>query len=406
LENSKTLLLFTGEFPYGKKGEPFLEDEIFYLSKDFQQIYIFPRIKSSVIRPVPGNVIIIDLLVCEPKRLRNQPLGTIIKGFVAVLAEVWNSKQKAWSYFVHLRHFLFIWADAYDLKEKLEAWLMQNKASNTLLYTYWSDTSLLACNILHQKFPKLKIITRVHGFDLYEERNIGEVVPFQAKKYSRVEQIYCISKHGKRYLENRLSIEQRQKLKVAYLGIKAPLSESIPRSSTPLIVSCARMEPFKRIGMIPDVLQLINKPLKWVHIGDGPEFERVKEKIKSLPDYIQVTLMGQTTNSQVHSFYQNNPASLLLSLSTSEGLPVSMMEAISYGIPIVATGINGIPEIVTDKTGILLKPDESIENIAHKITHVILTNPFNRSEIVDFYRKHFNAETNYANFAKEISNLL
>ncbi|MGD9991914.1 MAG: glycosyltransferase [Salinivirgaceae bacterium] len=282
-----------------------------------------------------------------------------------------------------------------------------NLQKNMLCYTYWSDTALLALSLLKKQNQQLRIITRTHRFDLYDDRNMGNHVPYRLTKYKAVDAVYCISRHGKRYLENKLPKKYHGKLALSYLGVNPP-AEATKKTNPeiPLLVSCARMEPFKRISMIPEILKNVTVPLKWVHFGDGPEFDLAQQKIKELPPHIQVTLMGQLTNKEIHDFYRDNEIALFLSLSSSEGLPVSMMEAISYGIPIIATGVNGVPEIVTEKSGILLEPDESIENIADKIVNVITANPFNRSEIVDFYRTHFNAETNYANFAKEISNLL
>lgn len=405
-KSNKTLLLFTGEFPYGKKGEPFLEDEILFLSKEYSNIYVFPRKKSDVIRYLPTNVQIIDDLAINSLKIIKQPIIIILKSLSNILFEALKT-HKGYKYLIRLRHFLYIRLEAQILKNELINWLFANSINNALAYFYWSDSSLLAFSLLKKKDYVQKAICRAHRFDLYDANNFGGLIPFRLTMYERVDAVYCISSHGRNYLLRNTPQRIHSKIKLAYLGVKASKIAAPEKTlSSPIIVSCARMETFKRIGMIPDVLKLINMPLKWVHFGDGPEFEQVKEKIKSLPETIQVTLMGQTTNSQVHRFYQNNPVSLFLSLSTSEGLPVSMMEAISYGIPIMATGINGVPEIVTEKTGILLKPDESTENIADKIVNVITANPFNRSEIVDFYRTHFNAETNYANFAKEISNLL
>ena len=68
-------------------------------------------------------------------------------------------------------------------------------------------------------------------------------------------------------------------------------------------------------------------------------------------------LAGQLDHREVLSFYERHHVDALLSLSLSEGLPVSMMEAQSYGIPIVACAVHGVPEIVNERTGILLPPD-------------------------------------------------
>lgn len=52
--------------------------------------------------------------------------------------------------------------------------------------------------------------------------------------------------------------------------------------------------------------------------------------------------------------YSEHPVDVFINLSTNEGVPVSIMEAISFDIPIVATDVGGTSEIVTDETGILV----------------------------------------------------
>jgi glycosyltransferase involved in cell wall biosynthesis len=62
---------------------------------------------------------------------------------------------------------------------------------------------------------------------------------------------------------------------------------------------------------------------------------------------------------------------IFVSVSVKEGLGVSLLEASSYGVPIVAGNVGGIPEIVQDGvTGFLVPPRDS-EALAEKIIHVL-----------------------------------
>jgi glycosyltransferase involved in cell wall biosynthesis len=80
-----------------------------------------------------------------------------------------------------------------------------------------------------------------------------------------------------------------------------------------------------------------------------------------------------------------------------------MMEAISFGIPILSTAINGTPEIVTPETGVLVSISDSVEIIAEEIEHILKDNSFNQEKIKTFFFNNFNAENNYSKFAKEIA---
>jgi colanic acid/amylovoran biosynthesis glycosyltransferase len=56
-------------------------------------------------------------------------------------------------------------------------------------------------------------------------------------------------------------------------------------------------------------------------------------------------------HAQVIDYYTTNHIALFLSLSSREGLPVSLMEAISCGIPLLATTVGGVSEVVNENTG-------------------------------------------------------
>ena len=164
-----------------------------------------------------------------------------------------------------------------------------------------------------------------------------------------------------------------------------------------------RVVDFKRTHIIPDVSALINLPIKWVHFGDGPLMETLKKKCQKLPPNIIVELKGHIDNKDVLRFYENNYIDLFLSLSLSEGLPVSMMEAISFGIPIAGTSVCGVPEIVNEKTGLLLNPEMEYEAIGKVLQRFLLKNELKKEEIIEFFEENFWADKNYLNFVEKIS---
>ena len=103
-------------------------------------------------------------------------------------------------------------------------------------------------------------------------------------------------------------------------------------------------------------------------------------------------------NAQVLGFYREHRVEALISFSESEGLPVSMMEAISFGVPIVAIGVHGVPEIVNEATGVLLRPDAGPEEMAVGIARALEPGRFDSAGIREFFRKHFDAGLNYNRF--------
>jgi len=84
------------------------------------------------------------------------------------------------------------------------------------------------------------------------------------------------------------------------------------------------------------------------------------------------------------------------------------MEAQSCGIPVIATKVGGIPEIVTEKVGILLNENPSPEEIAKAmeffIDHPEITQQM-RLNSLENWENNFNAEKNFSEFAKKLKSL-
>jgi glycosyltransferase involved in cell wall biosynthesis len=134
-------------------------------------------------------------------------------------------------------------------------------------------------------------------------------------------------------------------------------------------------------------------------LGDGVERAAVLAAASLLPAHVDWELPGHLDNRDVLRFYERNHVAALLSLSVSEGLPVSMMEAQSFGIPVVAVGVHGVPEIVNETTGVLLAPSAGPDDAAVGLVTALEPGRFNRARIREFFREHYEAGSNYNSFA-------
>src|SRR5690606_27501786 len=101
----------------------------------------------------------------------------------------------------------------------------------------------------------------------------------------------------------------------------------------------------------------------WI-AGDGP----LKTPLRQLTDALGlrdvVRFLGRLDHSELLKFYRENQvdlvclASLELGLGLHEGIPVALIEAMSYGIPVVATSSGGIGELLADGAGLLVEPQD------------------------------------------------
>jgi glycosyltransferase involved in cell wall biosynthesis len=108
-----------------------------------------------------------------------------------------------------------------------------------------------------------------------------------------------------------------------------------------------------------------NPQLRLTLKGDGPEEDKTKLLVESLGISAAVTFLKKTDYSQVPSDYHN--ADIFITTSVSDGTPVSILEAMASGIPVIASAIGGIPEWITDGENGVLVPSRSPEAFAGAI---------------------------------------
>jgi glycosyltransferase involved in cell wall biosynthesis len=156
--------------------------------------------------------------------------------------------------------------------------------------------------------------------------------------------------------------------------------------------------------MIAEIIYKSEFAVKWVHFGDGTDLDKVKKCIETNTNKnVVCEIKGRISNTELMKYYSENHIDLFINLSLSEGLPVSIIEAISFGIPVIATNVGGTSEIVNDITGILVDVKDTSDKIVNQIKLVEnKTKFFNREEIRSYFLENFRAEKNYKIFIKEL----
>ena len=144
------------------------------------------------------------------------------------------------------------------------------------------------------------------------------------------------------------------------------------------------------------------RKVEWTHIGGGEAYEAFKQQVeKEKCQNLSVSLLGKQDHSKVIEYYQNNTIDIFMNLSTTEGVPVSIMEAISCGVPIVATDVGGVSEIVSKETGKLVSSNPSVAEIVEAMEYVLI----NKFDTRAFWQTHYCADANYSRFVKAMRNL-
>ena len=401
---SPELVLLTAEYPFGNRSEPFLETEIEVLAERFRRIYVLPSHRRDGIRSMPANVELVEMDWLEEPARRAKQAALASREAARVLRWTLRTPGDIGPQLAS-RLYLDILARNILKLRSLRRFVQERDLGNAIFYDYWFENSTLALALLRESNTIGTAVARAHGFDVYEERWDGGPVPFRQAKAKGLDMVFAVSRAGLRYLDDRVP-GLREKVTVQPLGVRDPGPVSPEQiDTTPLIVTCGNLIPIKRVHLVPEVLTRLGRPVRWVHLGDGPERSRVETAISRDGDENQWTLRGHVDNREVLCFYSRNHVSALLSLSESEGLPVSMMEAQSYGIPVVACAVGGVPEIVDDRTGILLDPHASPSAIAEGLEAALEPGRFDRTVVHELFRDRFDAGSNYNAFADALIEL-
>lgn len=371
------LFLITSSFPY-YPGEQFLEAEIVILAQHFNSIYLIPLNCDNSIMPrvLPSNVVVLED-VCFFKSRNKYNLFSRLTGVYKCLDAIKNEIRKRKTiFFSHPKlvlKLLKIASVSGQIVPILESLILRHHP--TIVYSYWLTTGSLASYLaVHNLKKEIPLISRCHRYDLYEESHKPAYCPFQHFLLSKIDFVLPISEQGRKYLIQKYPSIDPNKLKTFRLGVFSGFASEMSKDSILHMVSCSNMVPVKRIHLIIEALENMDFTVFWTHIGDGPLREELQEKAKRLSSKnkkITVNFLGQKTNKEVLDFYKMNPVDLFINVSESEGIPVSIMEAASRGIPVIATDVGGASELVDDneRVGYLLPVVVSPEEITAKIKY-------------------------------------
>jgi len=392
------VVLYTGYFPFTKMSEAFLETEIKYIDAEQYDLTIVPVNNSTYCRDV-SPLVKIDYNLCNCSRLYK------LKAFIQCFS---LDTLRQVSIFHIKKSFKYLYASNLVYKD-LEK--RANGAKHIVFYSYWlSYVPISFARYKHtHKYTEHVFISRGHGTDIYT-KDAGFYYPAREFVMNGLDMAFVISDYGALYLLNKYpSIKGR--VLVSRLGVEDNKCEHSNSNHIIRFVSCSSVIPLKRVSLIFSSIASYAKShptsaFEWIHFGDGPLIGELRNKIKdSQQNNLRVVLKGEAANSSILQFYKNNKMNIFILLSVSEGIPVSIMEAISSCIPVLATNVGGIKEIVNKETGMLLNRDFVQEEFDEAVNYLLDNNERISETAYDFFKKNYCAENNYKAFYQHIRKL-
>lgn len=414
---SRVLFFFTNTFPFSP-GEEFIEAEVAYLSAAFDKVILvpsFPYLRRGSQREIPENFNLIAPKALDGSRKNyGEVLGFCLRHPHATFTAARNSLPRL----PQLRHMLedfkldlFSRMIVKSILKSVSA--LVNDEDDVVFYSYWLYAPARVAVELRSRLKRLdsRIVSRAHGYDLYSERRSSNYLPQRELLFENLDAVYSVSEKGQGYLAGRYP-EFAEKISTRRLGVTAAHTAGNASRQELIVYTCAYLHPVKRIPLLIGGLaatQLRGIPVRWIHMGSSADTKAVEEiegiaQEKLTPGSFE--FLGNMSNDEVREQYERRPGFVFINTSESEGTPVSIMEALAQGLPVIATDVGGNRELISPELGMfdgLLDSNPSSEEIADAIEKLADASPqeFQRyvSGSLQSWATRWSSDDNYQRFA-------
>jgi glycosyltransferase involved in cell wall biosynthesis len=260
-------------------------------------------------------------------------------------------------------------------------WIAQQVKTKGIehIHAYWASTSATAAMVASYLTGVAWSITCYRG-------DIGDN-NLLALKHQSAKFIRCPDEQSREEIVAICKLQNRDKLHLIRSGVRTPsltcssaTAENTFKRPFCFAVPALMVEKKGHVYLLEAVRLLADKGYVfacWL-IGDGPLQEMIEERIRQLELTTIVEMKGLLPLEEMKNIYRANhvDAVVLPSIVTAdnqkEGIPVSLIDALSYGVPVISTLTGGIPELVTPEVGILVAPRDSTElarSMEYLMTH-------------------------------------
>lgn len=229
----------------------------------------------------------------------------------------------------------------------------------THIHAHFANHPAVAALIIH-RLTGIPFSFTARGTDVQVDRHMLK------QKVDAAQCVIAVSSYNKTIIVDECGPGVREKVHVIYGGVDVDLlSPDSSRSAGPFRILCvARFEEVKgHLYLIQGCRLLRERGVAFDCrlIGDGPLFSAIKKQVADAGLHKEVRLLGPRTYHEVICELQKADTVVLPTAPTAngkcEGIPNVLKEAMACGVPVVASSVGGIPELVADgRTGILVPP--------------------------------------------------
>lgn len=234
-------------------------------------------------------------------------------------------------------------------------------------YIHFGDALLSPFVLLYKWWSSAKWSVTVHGLDItYKNSIYQKIVPYSLGYFNS---LVAVSQHTKQECIKR---NVHSQIEVIPNGIQEmPATIKKPNNTIKQLFSIGRLVPRKGIAEFVDSVGPQLPPhYQYIIAGDGVEKERINHIIDKHQLQNTIRLVGKVSDEEKYEYLSKSDVFLMPNVSIPgdmEGFGITLIEASSYGVPVVARNIEGIKDAVIEgKTGYLVDsshPDDYLQAI-------------------------------------------
>lgn len=222
---------------------------------------------------------------------------------------------------------------------------------NDILHVHMSsDNSFYRKAVFIRKAHKegKKIIIHMHGstFDLFYKERCNDAQKQQVREiFAMADQVIALSEDWKEFLAEYICDEQ--KIVVIYNAVKIPEAYQKDYANRKMLflgILGQRKGTYDLIEVLPEILR--QYPDCHVYFGGDGERQQAEQMCREQGIADHVTFLGWVRGAEKEKLLKE--CSIYVLPTYHEGMPMSILEAMSYGMAVVSTYVGGIPHIITN----------------------------------------------------------
>jgi colanic acid/amylovoran biosynthesis glycosyltransferase len=242
------------------------------------------------------------------------------------------------------------------------------------LHAHWASSTATMASVASE-ITGIPWSFTAHRWDIVDNNM------FEAKVRSAAF-VRFISNNGLQLAKSVLKGNIPAKCHIIHMGVDLPIepSSSNRDDKQGFTIMCpANLLPVKGHTYLLQALKVLqNQGISYQLLlaGQGPLLNSLKQQVEEFGIQDRVTFLGQVPHSALLEYYGKNVVDLVVLPSIDlgnglhEGIPVSLMEAMAFNIPVIATATGGIPELIGEGAGILV-PEKDSDALADAIESLI-----------------------------------